>query len=135
MASLLTDDRRLQDAPGDRRHQRRDALECRRAWREVVLSHPSRGERHGRKPEQQVHVRPQDRPVHGFHNLKKMVVVVPIDGDVDEAEDVAHEHWPEREQVVKARPVRRLHLKHHDGDDDGEVADGRKAANSAGNEC
>src|SRR5258708_15440350 len=56
-----------------------------------------------------------------------MVVVVPVDGDVEEAEDVAHEHGPERDQVLKARAVRRLHLKHHDGDDDGENAVGKRS--------
>jgi hypothetical protein len=49
-----------------------------------------------------------------------MVVIVPIDADVDEAQDVTENDRPVAEQRVPARVVRRLEFQHHDRDDHGD---------------
>ncbi len=114
----MPDDGGLHQIEGDRRHDQGDAIERRRDGGEVVLAHPGGGERYGREPEQQVQVRPQDRPIHIVHQLEEVVVVVPVDGQVDEAQHVAGEHGPQRDEILQPRAMRRLHLQHHDGDQD-----------------
>ena len=90
--------------------------------REHVLAHPGGGERHQRDPEQQVQVGPQDRPGDRLHRVQHMVMVVPVDADVDEAQHIAQEDRQQRPQVGEGGPVRDLQLEHHDGDDDGDDA-------------
>ena len=52
--------------------------------------------------------------------MQHVMVIVPVDAEIDEAEHVAQEHrdlWaPEASTLVA---VRHLQLEHHDGDDDG----------------
>ena len=54
--------------------------------------------------------------------MQHVVVVVPVDAQVDEAQHVAQEHRQQRAQVGEIVAVRHLQLQHHDGDDDGEHA-------------
>ena len=67
-------------------------------------------------------VGPHDRAIDAPGRSKQMVVVVPVDSDIDEAEDVAHENRPELYQRRPVVAVRDLQLEHHDRDDDGEHA-------------
>ena len=54
----------------------------------MILSHPARDKRNQRQPEQQVHIRPQDGATHMLHGVQHVVVVVPVNGEIDEAENV-----------------------------------------------
>src|ERR687892_1416357 len=54
--------------------------------------------------------------------MKHVVVVVPIDTKVDEAQNVAQEYRDQWHQSLDAFAVGHLHLQHHDGDDDGDHA-------------
>src|SRR5258706_16464068 len=67
-------------------------------------------------------VRPEDRAVHALGHLAQVVVVIPIDAEVHEAQHVAHEYGKERAQVGEVGPVRHAQLEDHDRDDDGEHA-------------
>ena len=52
------------------------------------LVHPGCRDREEREPEQQVQVAPEDGSVHALDNLEHVMVVAPVDADVDEAEQV-----------------------------------------------
>src|SRR5207237_299317 len=59
--------------------------------------------------------------------LEHVVMVVPINADVNETQNVTQENWQQFFQVGElvrvrqlVRRVRHLQLQHHDGDDDGE---------------
>jgi hypothetical protein len=52
----------------------------------MVLAYPPGREWHQRQPEQKVQVGPQDQAIHTVDRVKQMVMVVPVDGDVHEAE-------------------------------------------------
>src|SRR5919108_5461349 len=54
--------------------------------------------------------------------MKHVVVVIPIDAKVDEAQNVAQEYGDQGHQSLDALAVGHLHLQHHDGDDDGDHA-------------
>jgi hypothetical protein len=71
-------------------------------------------------PEQQMQIGPQDRAVHAFGDMQHVMMIVPVDADIDEAQHIAQEHREQRPQIGEAGAVRHLHLQHHDGDDDGE---------------
>jgi len=63
-------------------------------------------------------VRPENEPVDPRHRMQKVMVVVPINAHIDEAQDVgqkARRNGRERRQVAA---VRHMKLQHHDGDDD-----------------
>ena len=72
--------------------------------------------------------------VHAIDHVHEVVVIVPIDAHVNEAEDVAQEHGCKRRQVLPIGAVRHLQFQHHDGDDDGQhpVAEGFQAVRSHG---
>jgi hypothetical protein len=61
---------------------------------------------------------PQSRAANVPGCLKQMMVIVPVDTDVNEAQNITQEHrnqWPQsREPGV----MRRLHVEHHDRDED-----------------
>src|ERR1700722_6826854 len=64
-------------------------------------------------------IRPQGTPSDTLCRLQKVVMVVPVDADVYEAQNVAAENGKDRLEIPKTGPVRRLHFQHHDGDDYG----------------
>src|SRR6516165_12499216 len=52
--------------------------------------------------------------------MKEMMVVVPVDGDVDEAQHIAEKNRYYRCEGAEAGVLRHLHLQYHDRDDDGD---------------
>src|ERR1700730_2617578 len=65
-------------------------------------------------------IRPQDTTGNMLRRLQEVMMVVPVDADVNEAQDIAEENRKEWLQGRKTGSLRRLHFQHHDGDDDGE---------------
>src|SRR4051794_24750572 len=63
---------------------------------------------------------PKNPAINVLHYMEHMVVVVPVDCDIDETEDVAEKHWNKRHESRQVRIVWHLHFQHHDGDDDGD---------------
>ncbi|HWX27017.1 MAG TPA: hypothetical protein VNZ53_06210 [Steroidobacteraceae bacterium] len=59
-----------------------------------------------------------------------MVVIVPIDADVDEAQYVTQEVGDQGCERIDVGAARHLELQHHDGDDDGDdaIAEGFESA-------
>ncbi len=51
----------------------------------MVLAHAARGKRKERQPKKQVQVRPEDAAANFRSGLKEMVVIVPIDAEIDKA--------------------------------------------------
>lgn len=91
-------------------------------WCQLVLS--GRGGCNGNgeegKLEEKVEICPKHRRADVGNGVEDVVVIVPVDADVEEAEDVAKE---DREDCRKSCPVGTfgdVELKHHDRDDDGE---------------
>jgi hypothetical protein len=54
--------------------------------------------------------------------VTSILELVPINPDVDEAEHVAHEHGPARQQDPEIQTMRNFEFQHHDGDKDGDDA-------------
>src|SRR5258708_4964135 len=86
----------------------------------MVLPHPGGNERGQREPKQQMQIRPQDAARNMLRRLQEVMMVVPVDADVDETQDIAEENRKEWLQGRKTGSLWRLHFQHHDGDDDGE---------------
>jgi hypothetical protein len=93
--SLLGDDRPLEDEVGDGGGEQDAAVGGGGQGREVVLPHPAGGEREQREPKEQVEVGPEDPAVDAAGRLEHVVVVVPVDPQVDEAQHVGEEDRPE----------------------------------------
>jgi hypothetical protein len=51
-----------------------------------------------------------------------MVVVVPVDGQINEAQHIADQVGRQRAERRPIGAVRHLQIQHHDGDDDGDDA-------------
>src|ERR1700675_2987817 len=86
----------------------------------MVLPHPGGNERGQREPKQQMQIRPQDASRNMLRRLQEVMMVVPVDADVNETQDIAEENRKEWLQSRKAGSLWRLHFQHHDSDDDGE---------------
>src|SRR5260221_9994706 len=65
-------------------------------------------------------IRPQDATRNMLRRLQEVMMVVPVDADVNEAQDIAEENRKEWLQGRKIGSLWRLHFQHHDCDDDGE---------------
>jgi hypothetical protein len=57
-----------------------------------------------------------------MRRVEQVMVIVPVDPDVDEREDVGQKRREHPVEGVKVAAVRDLQLQHHDGDDDGDDA-------------
>src|SRR5678815_1889050 len=84
----------------------------------MVLAHPAGCEWKERQPEKQVEVRPEHAAGHLFGGVKQVMMVVPVDADVDETQCIAEKVWKQWSYRTKIRPVRNLQFQDHDGDDD-----------------
>src|SRR5258708_29927076 len=84
----------------------------------MVLPHPGGNERGQREPKQQMQIRPQDAARNMLRRLQEVMMVVPVDADVNEAQDIAEENRKKWLQGRKTGSVRRLHFQHPDTDDD-----------------
>ena len=51
----------------------------------MVLAHPTRGKRKERQPKEKVQVRPENTAANFLSGLKEMMVIVPIDAEIDKA--------------------------------------------------
>src|SRR5215469_17023749 len=88
----------------------------------MVLSHPCSGKRHKRQPKKKVEICPEDAPRYSFRRMEQVMMIVPINSHVDEAQDVTQKDGSYRAQRLQVQAVRHLHLQHHDGDDHSEHA-------------
>ena len=122
VGALLFDDGALQDVVGDRGHEKDEAVDGGRDRSNMIFVHPSGGEREEGKPEEEMEVRPEDAAGDMFGGVEEVMVIVPVNGDVDEAEDVTQKDGEERLQLGEAGAVRDFQFQHHDGDDDGDDA-------------
>src|SRR5437667_8258009 len=84
----------------------------------MVFAHPAGDERHQRQPKQQVRIRPQDLAVYRVGNAKHVVMIVPIDADIYEAQHISQQR---RNDWAKRSPVRAMgdfQFQNHDRDYD-----------------
>ena len=70
----------------------------------MVLAHPAGGKGNQRQPEQQVQVGPEHAAGDVFARHGAVMMVVPVDADVDEAEHVAEEHRQQRRSASRLAP-------------------------------
>src|SRR5438552_2002594 len=63
-------------------------------------------------------VGPENAAANLLRGLKQMMMVVPIDAEVNEAQDIAQQYWQHRFQRGEFSCMRHLQFQHHDGDDD-----------------
>jgi hypothetical protein len=67
-------------------------------------------------------IRPERHSADVLHGVENVVVIVPVDADINEAQRVAQERRQDRLQRGQLRGLRGLHFQHHDRDDDREHA-------------
>src|SRR4051812_48470381 len=65
-------------------------------------------------------IRPQDTSGHMLRRLQQVMVVVPVDAYVDKAQHITGKYRHQWSQGGKRGSIWRLHLQHHNGDNDGE---------------
>jgi len=118
----MRDERLSQDEVRDARKEQHQTVERDRPWRFVILAYPSGRERRERQPEQQMQIGPQDRSGNALGSVQEMMMIVPVDADVNEAQDVAQKDRNRGPKRFERRPGRHPEVKDHDGDDDREDA-------------
>ncbi len=63
-------------------------------------------------------VGPENPSGHSRHGVDHVVMIAPVDTDVNETEHVAHEHRQKRLQRFYSIAMWDLHFEHHDRNDD-----------------
>src|SRR5438477_12907225 len=84
----------------------------------MVLAHPAGDEREKGKPEEQMQVGPHEPGTHCLAGLEEVMVIVPVDAEINEAQHISQKDGQERPERGQIRAVRHAKLQHHDGDDD-----------------
>src|SRR6185312_1041713 len=107
---------------GDSREQQDDSVYRRRPCREMVFADPCGGEWHQREPEQKVQVRPKHGAVYPLDRLKEVVVVAPVNPEIDETQHVAEKYRKPSQQTCRVTACRQSQFQHHDGDGNGDDA-------------
>jgi len=95
-----------------------------------VIACPSGDEGNERKPEDEVDVGPKNHSIDALYGLEEVVMVVPVDRQVEEAECVGQELRSERRQGRGRGAGWGPELQHHNRHDDGDygVAEGFEPA-------
>src|SRR3989344_3986164 len=65
-------------------------------------------------------VGPQDRAAHMLRGMQHVMMIVPVNAEIDETQHISQENRQQRTQRGKISAMRHLHFQNHDGDDDGE---------------
>jgi len=115
--SLVRDQCPRQKKVSDSGAEEHHAVQRHRPSRKMVLPHPRRDERRQRHPKQQMQIRPQNPARHMLRGLQQVMMVVPVNPHVNEAQHIARENRKQRLQSRKVGPLRRFHFQHHDRDD------------------
>src|SRR5215468_9015270 len=84
----------------------------------MVLAHPGSRERNQRQPKQQMKVGPEEATAHTFDDLKKMMVISPVNAPQNETQNVTEEDRRERSQRQQIRSSGHAKLKDHDRNND-----------------
>lgn len=85
----MGDNNALQDVIGDGSQEQDRAVTSRWNGGEMVLAHPTRDKGEEREPEKQVQIRPHDGAVDGVDRFEQVMMIIPIDSQVNKAEHVA----------------------------------------------
>ena len=127
--ALFFDDGALEYVEGDGGHEEDEAVEGSGDGSEVVLVDKCGGEGEEGEPEEEMEVGPEDGAGDVLGGVEEVMMIVPVNADVDEAEEIAQEHGEQRAQVGEVGAVRDFQFEDHDGDDDGDdaVAEGFEA--------
>ena len=89
---MMLDQRTAQNEVSDAGHQQHRAIQRHGRSGEMILAHPACNKWNKRKPEKQMQIRPKNRPVHMPRGMQHMVVIVPVDANVDKAERIANQY-------------------------------------------
>ncbi len=103
---MLRDKGLSQNEIGDSGKEQHDSIHRHGTGRDAVLTEPRRGEGRQRKLEKKVQIGPKDFSIDALSGLKKVVVIVPVDADIEEAHDVTEKHRQQSAQSREARTMR-----------------------------
>jgi hypothetical protein len=87
--AVMRNERLRKDEVRDAGKQHHQTIQGDRPRSAVIFADPSSREGRKRKPKQEMQVRPEDWPINALGSVQEMVVVVPVDAGVNEAQDVA----------------------------------------------
>lgn len=127
---ILANQREAENVERDGAHQQNNTIKRDGKLGEMIFAHPRGRKGQNRKPEQQMQIRPQHAAAHAARRVEQMVVIVPIDPDINKAENVTQKDWAKRGQRLEGGVMRHFEFQHHNGDDNGEnaIAKGFEAA-------
>src|SRR5205807_5998588 len=83
LAALVGDDGALENIVGNSRHQQYEAVNRGRDRSHVTFTDPRRSEWEERQPEQEMKVGPENPAADLLSHLEQMMMIVPIDADVN----------------------------------------------------
>jgi len=69
-----------------------------------------------------VQISPENLAIDMLYGMEEMVVVIPVDSNVDKAQDIAQEYGVKLQQCLRGRLMGSLQFKYNDGYDHGNHA-------------
>ena len=85
----------------------------------MILTRPGSHKRDQRQPEKQMNVCPQNRSGNVFHRMKQMMMVIPVNGNIDKTDDITDKLRGKIPQRLPVGTMGNFQFQHHDGNDNG----------------
>src|SRR5690349_10114241 len=86
----------------------------------MIFPHPAGYERKKRKPEKEMKIGPHDPAVDVIADTQQMVMIVPVNPDINEAQNIGKKYREKRFERCQPGAMRHPQFQDHDGDDDRE---------------
>src|SRR2546430_10698968 len=97
---MQPDDERLQNVIRERGHEQNAAVKRRRDRLKLVLAHPAGDKWKKRQPEKQMKIGPHDSAADLAADVEEMMMIVPINPEINEAEQISEKDRQQRPQRV-----------------------------------
>lgn len=67
-------------------------------------------------------VAPDDPAVHTNDSMKQMMMIAPVNTEINKTEYIAHKNRPQFQQCLNGIIMRHFYFEYHNGDDDSQYA-------------
>ena len=111
---MVPADRRAQEIKGNRARRRNAGIKRDRKWQCVIVAEINGRPGDERNPKKHIHVCPKNRGIDPVHEVNEIMMIDPVDGNDDEAQDVGKKSRPHACQGSGCWIMRRLQFQDHD---------------------
>ena len=116
---MVPADRHAQEVKGNRARRRNAGVKRDRKWQRMIVAEINGGPGDERNPKKHIDVCPKNRGINAVHDLNEIMMIDPVYGDDDKAQDVGKKSRPHACERSGCWITRRLQFQDHDRNENG----------------